>query len=276
LKRGLAWGAVRGDAAPCTPAPSARRANCSGCVMGGGNTAAAAPSAARDADAAAVVASQSLSLLSLLLLLLLTATSGGSCNDGALPSSWRGFALADAEAASVCDVAATGADVETASVSEMLRGGRAATTGCEAAAAAAAGGNDCSASVARRASGDTLLAALFAMNLSRPCTWCLFNFFCSAAAKRLSSSPLESQSLLLLATPCTSLNPFFSARGFPALFRRLESARMTAGGGDEWTSASLAGAASREGGDFSESAGGARAELLAPRFAAEARAFVRC
>jgi hypothetical protein len=215
----------------------------------------------------------------LLLLLLLTATSGGSCNDGALPSSWGGFALADAEAASVCDVAATGADVETASVSEMLRGGRAATTGCEAAAAAAAaaaGGNDCSASVARRASGDTLFAALFAMNLSRPCTWCLFSFFCSAAAKRLSSSPLESQSLLLLATPCTSLSPFFSTRGFPALFRRLESARMTAGGGDEWSSASFGGAASREAGDFSESAGGARAELLAPRFAAEARAFVRC
>jgi hypothetical protein len=248
-------------------------------MAGGGDTAAAAPSAAGDADAAAVVASQSLSLLSLLLLLLLllllTATSGGSCEDGALPCSWDGFAPADAEAASVSDVAATGADVETASVSEKLRGGRAATTGCEA-AAAVAGGNDCSASVARWASGDTLFAALFAMNLSRPCTWCLFSFFCSAAAKRLSSSPLESQSLLLLATPCTSLSPFFSTRGFPALLRRLESARMTAGGGDECSSASFAGATSRVGGDFRESAVGARAVLLAPRFAAEARALVRC
>ncbi len=105
--------------------------------------------------------------------------------------------------------AATEADVFTASVSVMVRGGRAAA---DSAPAATAG-------KASRASwsscGDVLIAGFFLMNLFRLCTWCLSNFFCNAAAKRLSSSPsLESQSLLLCS--CTDRTPSFLETTLPA------------------------------------------------------------
>jgi hypothetical protein len=89
------------------------------------------------------------------------------------------------------------------------------------------------------ASAGVFTALLFGVSLLEPNTWCLANFFCSSAANCLSSSPLESQSLLLLAAsaaPPTRLPtpvPKESSRG-------AASARMAAVGGGMRSSASAA------------------------------------